>query len=57
MIREISSRLILVTLDFLSKETIQIEERTLERDIIVIIQVLKLKQDIGAAGIGKLEDQ
>jgi hypothetical protein len=57
MIREISSRLILVTLDFLSRETIQIEERTSEQDIIAITQDLKLKLVIGHVETGKLEDR
>jgi hypothetical protein len=36
---------------------ILIEERTLEQDIIAIIQGLKLKPDIGAVKTGKLVNQ
>jgi hypothetical protein len=46
-----------VTLDLALKETIQREERTSERDIIVIIRGLKLKRGTGHVAIGKLEDQ
>jgi hypothetical protein len=56
MIRVISLRLILVRLIWKLKETIQTEERTLERDIIVITQGLALKPDIGHVATGNLED-
>jgi hypothetical protein len=41
---------------FLLKDQIQVEERTLELDIIVILRALALKPDFGRVAIGKLED-
>jgi hypothetical protein len=56
MTREISLRLTSEILDFRLKETIQIEERTSEPDIIAIIRGQKLKPDTGAVETGKLAD-
>jgi hypothetical protein len=56
MTREISSRSTSEIPAFLLKDQIQVEERTLELDIIVILRALALKPDFGRVAIGKLED-
>jgi hypothetical protein len=56
MTREISSKSTSVIPAFLSKDQIQVEERTLEQDIIVIIQAAKLKLVTGVVETGKLAD-
>jgi hypothetical protein len=56
MIKEISSKLILVIQVFQSSEIILKEEKVIELDTIVILRGLNGKRIIGHVETGKLED-